>query len=313
MTLFLLWSSLLEVLPQAQGPLHPGLVLALHFFIFSFTVWITAGIRKLCIIPDVQGNLCVVKTWIYSSIPVWHLLCILTAFWNGPLSQFGPSGFDPLELLPESFDIKQVWRFSSKNQISMLRRLHIFFFVGPFSLVSQKFGPYSFKNFCIFRFPKSLLNKVFCKVVSWVSQNFGKCSQLFITPFTPSLMWRTWCLQFFQQTKVSLGLTGLIKLFKEVWLAPKLNTHLFIDLTALTASKIGLHLHSFISLGILKWGAKTTGSKNNIIESIYTRTIYFFGTMSKVWVVLFQMMQKFDDVVNFLTPSSKNNRFTLMG
>ena len=50
---------------------------------------------------------------------------------------------------------------------------------------------------------------------------------------------------------------------------------------------------------------------NNPIESIYTGTMYCFDTMSKVCIVLFQMKQKFDDVVIFLTLSQRNHGFTL--
>ena len=42
------------------------------------------------------------------------------------------------------------------------------------------------------------------------------------------------------------------------------------------------------------------------MESIYTGTMYCFDTMSEVCIVLFQMMQKFDDVVIFL-PYPKEN------
>ena len=45
--------------------------------------------------------------------------------------------------------------------------------------------------------------------------------------------------------------------------------------------------------------------QNNPIESIYTGTMYCFDKMSKVCIVLFQMMQKFDDVVIFFDPIAK--------
>ena len=47
----------------------------------------------------------------------------------------------------------------------------------------------------------------------------------------------------------------------------------------------------------------------NPIESIYTGTMYCFDTMSKVCIVLFQIMQKFDDVVIFLTLSQRKHGF----